>query len=107
MATGESFRSLLFGFRISHDYISIIVKQTLSVLKHKLVPIFLADPRQIDLKKKAEEFCYKWNFPNCILGIDGKHIRIWCPQNSRSLYYNYKDFFLLYFWQWLMPIINS
>lgn len=93
MATGESFRSLSFGFRICHDYISIIVKQTLSVLKHKLVPIFLPDPHQIDFKKKAEEFCYKWNFPNCILGIDGKHIRIRCPQNSGSLYYNYKDFF--------------
>lgn len=93
MATGESFRSLAFGFRISHSYISIIIKQTLSVLKEKLVPVFLPDSSQIDFKKKADEFSYKWNFPNCILDIDGKHVRIRSPQNSGSLYFNYKDFF--------------
>lgn len=93
MATGESFRSLSFSFRICHTYISRIVKETLQILKKSLQPIFLPDPSEVDFKKKANEFCYKWNFPNCILAIDGKHIRVRCPDNSGSLFYNYKDFF--------------
>jgi len=93
LATGESFRSFAFEFRLSYSYISIIVKETLAVLKQNLMPIFLPDPNMIDFKTKAEEFWTKWNFPNCILAIDGKHIRIRCPNNSGSLFFNYKDYF--------------
>lgn len=93
MATGESFRSLSFGFRISHSYISVIVKETLCALKNKLVPLFLPDASSIDFKMKAAEFSFKWNFPNCILAIDGKHIRVRSPNNSGSLFHNYKDYF--------------
>lgn len=57
------------------------------------MPIFLPDPSKIDFKSKADEFLHKWNFPNCILAIDGKHIRIRCPSNSGSQFFNYKDYF--------------
>lgn len=93
LATGESLRSLSFAFRISHCYLSNIVRNTLLLLKTKLVPRFLKSSNTIDFKQKAEEFAYKWNFPNCIAAIDGKHIRIRSPSNSGSLFYNYKDFF--------------
>jgi len=58
-----------------------------------LVPNFLPDSKNIDYKQKSAEFAYKWNFPNCILGIDGKHVRIRSLNNSGSLFLNYKDFF--------------
>lgn len=93
LATGESFRSLAFAFRISHSYISIIVRETLAVMKQKLMPLFLPDPSKVDLKTKADEFYQKWNFPNCVLAIDGKHVRIQCPSNSGSLFFNYKEYF--------------
>lgn len=73
--------------------ISKIVRTTLAALKEKLVPIFLPPLSPTDLVQKAEEFYKKWNFPNCAGAIDGKHIRILCPQKSASLYFNYKGFF--------------
>lgn len=93
LATGESFRSLSFAFRISHSYISLIIKKTLSALNKYLTPIFLPDISTVDFNIKASEFMTKWNFPNCILAIDGKHIRIRSPNNTGSLFYNYKDYF--------------
>ena len=38
----------------------------------------------------ADGFFEKWNFPNCIGAMDGKHIVIQAPHSS-GLYYNYKD----------------
>ncbi|CAI6373994.1 unnamed protein product [Macrosiphum euphorbiae] len=93
LATGESIRSFSFSFRISHCYLSSIIKNTLAALKIKLMPIFMSDIKNIDFKQKAAEFSYKWNFPNCILAIDGKHVRIRSPSNSGSLFHNYKDYF--------------
>ena len=38
----------------------------------------------------AEDFYKKWQFPNCIGAMDGKHIAICAPAHSGSLYHNYK-----------------
>lgn len=93
LATGESFKSLSFAFRISPSYISVLVQETLEILCKNLVPIFVPPPNATDFKKNATEFWSKWHFPNCIAAVDGKHIRIFCPRKSGSLFFNYKEYF--------------
>ena len=50
-------------------------------------------PTEQDLKSISEAFNNIWNFPHCIGAIDGKHVRIVCPKNSGSMFYNYKHYF--------------
>lgn len=50
-------------------------------------------PNAGDLEQVAKDYFLKWNFPNCIGSIDGKHVRIKCPAKSGSMFFNYKQFF--------------
>lgn len=52
----------------------------------------MALPTVAEWRNIASEFQKRSNFPNCIGALDGKHIRIFCPDNSGSLYYNYKQY---------------
>ncbi|GFY34473.1 DDE Tnp4 domain-containing protein [Trichonephila clavipes] len=52
----------------------------------------MAVPSADEWLKIAQDYQDKWNMPNCIGSIDGKHCRIQHPPNAGPLFYNYKDF---------------
>lgn len=50
-------------------------------------------PSKDDFRKIADDFYTIWQFPNCVGALDGKHIRVRCPSNSGSMFFNYKGYF--------------
>ena len=91
LATGESFQSLHFQFRIALNAISYIVKGCCDALVEKLVPRFLKLPSsEKEWLEISEKFEKRWNYPHALGAIDGKHITIKKPSNCGSYYYNYK-----------------
>lgn len=91
LVTGETFRSLSFQFRISRAAISYIIKEVCSAIVKHLGPQFLRVPSSPEeWRAIADKFQQKWQFPNCIGAIDGKHIIMQPPPNAGSYFFNYK-----------------
>ena len=52
----------------------------------------MPSPTEKIFQETAKDFTIRWNFPNCVGSIAGKHIRIKWPPNSGSQYFNYKHY---------------
>ena len=91
LATGESHRSLSFQFRISRRTMSYIIQKVCRATIKNLSGIYLRIPDTPERWNNiAEQFSLRWNFPNAIGALDGKHITIQKPTGDGSFYYNYK-----------------
>lgn len=51
----------------------------------------------------ADGFQSRWQFPNCIGAIDGKHVLLRPPAKSGSYFFNYKHTFSIV----LMGVVDS
>ncbi|KAK3798318.1 hypothetical protein RRG08_034716 [Elysia crispata] len=70
-----------------------IVSETVDILWEELQPVHMPAPTRTLFETIATEMWKVWNFPLCIGALDGKHVRVRCPKNSGSMFYNYKHFF--------------
>lgn len=70
-----------------------IVSETVNILWEELQPQHMPIPTREKLLSIAEDFYTIWNFPHCLGALDGKHVRVHCPDNSGSMFYNYKKYF--------------
>ncbi|XP_034006688.1 protein ANTAGONIST OF LIKE HETEROCHROMATIN PROTEIN 1-like [Trematomus bernacchii] len=91
LATGDSYRTIAFSYRVGHATVAVIVKEVAGAIWTALVEETMPVPQPEDWRAIAAEFHEIWNFPNCVGAIDGKHVVIQAPANSGSLYFNYKS----------------
>jgi len=90
-ASGETFRSLAFQFRLGRTTLARIINEVTLAIVEELGPEFLRTPKTteewLELSRKFEQ---RWNFPNGLGAVDGKHIVMQQPWKSGSHYRNYK-----------------
>lgn len=70
-----------------------IIYSTCDAIWTFLQPIAMPTPDENLWVLSEERFREKWNFPNAVAAIDGKHILIEAPQHSGSNYFCYKKHF--------------
>lgn len=96
LATGNNYRSLAYSFRVPHNTISLFLGDVCEAIIAELSGEVVRFPsNQQEWRDVSEKFQTRWNFPNTLGAIDGKHIAMKAPKDSGTLYHNYKGFFSL------------
>jgi hypothetical protein len=67
-----------------------IIKEMCSAIQEIVMPIYLPVITRDLSEKTAAGILSNWQMPNFVGVLDGKHINIFTPKNTASLYYNYK-----------------
>ena len=93
LASGQSMRDVSIQFRLGHTTTHKIILEVCQAIWNGLAGRYVKCPSSpAEWAAVAQEFCQRWNFPNCLGAIDGKHINIQAPHNTGSSFYNYKNF---------------
>jgi hypothetical protein len=94
LATGNSYRSLAYSFRVPHNTISLFIPEVCKAISAVFKDELFTVPSTPDAWREiADKFSKRWNFHHCCGAIDGKHIEIKKPRKSGSMFYNYKGYF--------------
>jgi hypothetical protein len=94
LATGNSYQSLAFSFRVVHNTISVFVPQVCAaVVDEYRDEVFRTPSNPAEWRKVADLYGRRWNLPHCCGALEGKHIALKQPRRTGTLYYNYKGFF--------------
>lgn len=76
LASGDLMKSVARQFWVGESTASQIIRETCNVLWIALKDEVMPEMSHQMWKKIANEFAVKWQFPNCIGAIDGKHVSI-------------------------------
>uniref|UniRef100_A0A147BIK3 Putative harbinger-4 pst n=1 Tax=Ixodes ricinus TaxID=34613 RepID=A0A147BIK3_IXORI len=96
LASGDSLRSLHYQYLEGHSTVHSIVYSTCTALYNYLRERHIVLPRTpAEWRAVATRFEGMWNYPHCLGAIDGKHINMFAPPNSGSLYFDYMGNFSL------------
>ncbi|KAJ8971548.1 hypothetical protein NQ317_003202 [Molorchus minor] len=82
LAEGCSMQEIARGFRVGKATVHVIVSETTDVLWAVLMPLVLPVPTTETWKEIEKGFYLRWNMPNCIGAVDGKHVHIQSPKYS-------------------------
>ena len=95
--------TIAYSYRLGISTVRKIIVQVCKAMWLIMKPIYLPEPTRQHWKNIEAAFERRWQFPNCLGAIDGKHVTIMKPAHSASLYINYKQTFSIV----LMAIVDA
>lgn len=92
LVTGDAQVTIAANYRMSPSVVGRIISETCGAIWDALHEEgYIKPPNSEDeWKQIAKDFEIKWNFPNALGAIDGKHVVIQAPARSGSSFFNYK-----------------
>ncbi|RXN22573.1 hypothetical protein ROHU_023422 [Labeo rohita] len=90
LATGDSYCTIAFSYHVGVSTVAGIVGEVTRAIWDTLVQDIMPVPTTEDWRSITTDFLHWWNFPNCLGSIGGKHVMIRGPDNSESLFFDYK-----------------
>ena len=90
LAAGDSYRTIVFSYRVGKTTVVNVVRETCSALWTVLQSTVMPFPDQEMWAAIATDFRCNWNFPTCCGIIDDKHVVMKAPPNAGTMFYNYK-----------------
>ncbi len=93
MATGDSSKSLQYGFRVAYNSICVLIAEVSSAIMdayHEEVIVTPTTPD--DWMVIANTNSRRWHYHHCLGAIDDKHVAIKKTMNAGLYYFNYKNF---------------
>ena len=77
LATGDSYKSLQYGFRVAVNTICNLIPATCQAIIEVYMEECIQPPMTpATWEEVAEGFSKRWNFHNCLGAVDGKHVAI-------------------------------
>ncbi|XP_061925526.1 uncharacterized protein LOC133664703 [Entelurus aequoreus] len=89
LATGDSLSSIALDYRLGHTTVMNSVHMVCAAIEKVTMKTFLPRPTAEMWKEVAQRFWQKWNFPNCLGALDGKHMVVQAPPRSGSRYFTF------------------
>ena len=86
LTTGDAHTTIGANYRVSPTTVGRIVYGTCNAIWKRLLEAgHIQNPSSVaNWKKIATEFETKWNFPNLVGAIDGKHVLMFAPARQSS-----------------------
>ncbi|XP_028159473.1 uncharacterized protein LOC114352172 [Ostrinia furnacalis] len=101
LASGDSYKSLHYMFKVSVSMISITIREVCRSL-NEILKDLVKMPTTAEGWLNIEEG-FRTKFPHCIGSLDGKHVVIESPTHSGTEYFNYKKTFSIV----LLALVDS
>lgn len=88
LATGNSVRTIAFNYRMGESTVVKSIKDACAAINRRMMDTHLSRPTEQEWRNIASKLATRWNFPNCIGAIDGKHILLVAPPHSGSIFFS-------------------
>ena len=80
LVSGTKYSDTQYSRRVPENTLSVVVREVCKVMCEEYVDeVMTAPSTPEEWTQLADSFLKKWNFPNCVAAIDGKHVAIIKP----------------------------